>query len=203
MELCGICGVHLESMGECKVHCPTYKCQCALGWTAAVPYDTSRLWFPSHSLAASDSSPICIRLLQQVHGSCSFYSVHVVNFICPCIFPSFLPSYSDWVQVHVSCLSLFQFYGCRYPRAPVFVVSLFLFAGAETQQCISMTTQDNTIPPETKESPSPTILLNIQKIPASSQHSEKLKSLTSIHDPCKSSDHKILGQNNDNNVQQK
>ena len=21
MELCGICGVHLESMGECKVHC--------------------------------------------------------------------------------------------------------------------------------------------------------------------------------------
>ena len=137
-------------------------------------------------------------------------SLFLFILLCPCRqfclpthFPNFLPSYSDWVQVRVSILSLFQFYGCWYPWAPVFVVSLFLFAHAETQRRISMTTQDNTIPPETKESPSPTILLNIQKIPAIWQHSEKLKSLTSIHDPCKSSDCKILGQNNDNNVQQK
>ena len=39
---------------------------------SAVPYDTSRLRFPSHLLAVSDSSPICVRVLQQVRGSCSY-----------------------------------------------------------------------------------------------------------------------------------
>ena len=102
-NLCGICGVHLESMGECKVHRPTYKCQCALGWTAALPYDTSRLWFPSHLLAASDSSPIRVRLLQQVRGSCSYYSVRVVNFVCLRICPVFFPH----TQTGYECMFLF------------------------------------------------------------------------------------------------
>ena len=49
-----------------------YKCPRILLRNSAVPYDTSRLRFPSHLLAASNSSPIRVRVLQQVRGSCSY-----------------------------------------------------------------------------------------------------------------------------------
>ena len=51
------------------------------------------------------------------------YSVRLVNSVRSCV-PSFIPSYSDRVQVHVSFPSLSQFYGSWNPRAPVFVVCL-------------------------------------------------------------------------------
>ena len=49
-----------------------YKCPCILLGNSAVPYDTSRPRFPSHLLAASDSSPIRVHVLQQVRGSCLY-----------------------------------------------------------------------------------------------------------------------------------
>ena len=97
-----------------------YKCLRVALRNSAVPYDTSRPQFPSHLLAASNSSPIHVRVLQQVRSSCS---VHVVNSVRSRV-PSFLPSYSDRVRVHVSFHSLSQFYGSRNPRAPVSVVCL-------------------------------------------------------------------------------
>ena len=49
-----------------------YKCPHVALRNSAIPYNTLRLRFPSHLLAASDSRPICVHLLQQVHGSCSY-----------------------------------------------------------------------------------------------------------------------------------
>ena len=49
-----------------------YKCPRILLRNSAIPYNTSRPRFPSHLLAASDSSPIRIRILQQVRSSCSY-----------------------------------------------------------------------------------------------------------------------------------
>ena len=49
-----------------------YKCPRSLLRNSAIPYDTSWPRFPSHFLAASDSSPIRVCVLQQVRGSCSY-----------------------------------------------------------------------------------------------------------------------------------
>ena len=103
-----------------------YKCLCASEWTAAVPYNTSQVRFPPHLVATSNSSPIHVRLLQQVCSSCFVCTLSASSILFVHVFPSFLPSYSDWVWASVSFLSLSQFYGCWNPRAPVFIVSLFL-----------------------------------------------------------------------------
>ena len=115
----------------------TYKCPCASERTAAVPYDTSQIQFPSHLVIMSDSSPIRVCLLQQVRGSCFLRTLSTSSIPFVRVFPSFLPSYSDQVRARVSFLSLSQFYGCWNPRPLVFVVSLFLFARAETQRRIN------------------------------------------------------------------
>ena len=82
-----------------------YKYLHALNENSAVPYNTSQFRFPSHLLAASNSSTICVHLLQQVRGSCSYV-------LCPrCQFhlstySQFSSSYSDRVRVCVSFHSL-------------------------------------------------------------------------------------------------
>ena len=49
-----------------------YKCPCIPLRNSDVPYEASQPRFPSHLLAASDSSPIRVCVLQQVRGSCSY-----------------------------------------------------------------------------------------------------------------------------------
>ena len=98
-----------------------------------LPYHTTLCGFGFHHICSvSDSSPIRVRLLQQVCGSCFIRTLSATSISFVCVFPSFLPLYSDWVRVRVSFLSLSQFYGCWNPQAPVFIVSLFCLL---TQRC--------------------------------------------------------------------
>ena len=116
-----------------------FVCNCprSLLRNSAVPYDMSRLRFSPHLLAASDSSPIRVRVLQQVRGSCSYILCPHRQFRFVRVFPVFFPRTQTGYKCVFLFFSLSQFYGCRNPRAPVFVVwSLFLFARAETQRRI-------------------------------------------------------------------
>ena len=103
-----------------------YKCLCVALRNSAVPYNTSQLWFPSHLLAASNSSPISVSAyFNKFAVFVRTYSVRIVNSVRSHV-PSFLPSYSDRVQVRVSFHSLSQFYGSWNPGAPVSVVFVFV-----------------------------------------------------------------------------
>ena len=127
-----------------------FVCNCprSLLRNSAVPYDTSRPRFPSHLLAASDSSPIRVRVLQQVRGSCSYVLCPHRQFHFVRVFPVFFPRTQTGYECVFLFFSLSQFYGCRNPRAPVFVVrSLFLFARAETQRRINSNDGATTAPP--------------------------------------------------------
>ena len=66
------------------------------------------------------------------------YSVRDVNFICLCCSQFSSLVLRPGTSACFIFLKLSQFYGSWNPRAPVFIVSLFLFAHAETQWCITV-----------------------------------------------------------------
>ena len=92
-----------------------------------MPYHTTHRGFGFHHICSQRPTPVlsASTYFNKFAVLVRTYSVNVINSICSRV-PSFLPSYSDQVRVHVSLHSLSQFYSCRNPRAPVSVV-VFVF----------------------------------------------------------------------------
>ena len=107
-----------------------YKCPRILLRNSAVPYDTSRPRFPSHLLAASDSSPIRVRVLQQVRGSCSYVLCshrQFCSFACSQFYSLVLRPGTSACFFSLASLS---FMVAGTPSTSVRCLSLFLFARA-------------------------------------------------------------------------
>ena len=101
-----------------------YKCLRIPLRNSAVPYDTLQPRFPSHLLAASDSSPIHVRVLQQVRGSCSYVLCprrQFRSFACSQFYSLVLRPGTSAYFFSLACLS------STVARTPEHQCSLFVF----------------------------------------------------------------------------
>ena len=126
MELCGICGVHLESMGECKVH------------RSGRMMHIKNVWLTSQSPTMNLRYHVIVDLITSVISGTTMAACHTIfpNYIAntrttrtnediteilifslPSICISRLSSFSFIIYLHYFCIS------CRY-----FVFLPFLFA---------------------------------------------------------------------------
>ena len=105
-----------------------------------MPYHTTRRGFGFYHICSQRPTPVlsASAYFNKFAVLVRTYSVRIVSSVSFARFPVFFPRTQTGYERVFLFFSLSQFYGCRNPRAPVFVVwSLFLFARAETQRRIT------------------------------------------------------------------